>query len=50
MKDVLQPDYDFSGAVEDLQILFKLGNQLAETKEYPAWKPGSEFSRPKPTR
>jgi hypothetical protein len=50
VKDVLQPDYDFSGAVEDLQILFRLGNELAETKEYPAWKPGSEFSRPKPTR
>ena len=50
VKDVLQPDYDFSGAIEDLQILFRLGNELAESKEYPAWKPGSEFSRPKPTR
>ena len=46
--DVLQPEYDFSGAIEDLQLLFRLGLELAETKEYPAWKPGSEFSRPTP--
>ena len=32
MKDVLQPDYDFSGAIEDLQLLFTLGNELAEVK------------------
>jgi len=50
VKDILQPDYDFSGAIEDLQILFKLGNEIAETKEYPTWKPGSEFTRPTPTR
>ena len=50
VKDILQPDYDFSGAIEDLQILFKLGNEIAEAKEYPAWKPGSEFTRPTPTR
>jgi len=50
VKDVLQPDYDFSGAVDDLKILFRLGNELAETKRYPAWKPGSEFSRPAPMR
>ena len=50
VKDVLQPDYDFPGAIEDLQILFRLGNEIAETKEYPTWKPGSEFSRPTPGR
>jgi Zn-dependent M28 family amino/carboxypeptidase len=45
VQDTLRADYDFSGAVEDLQLLFRLGNQLAETKDYPAWKPGSEFHR-----
>ena len=44
--DVLRPDYDFSGAILDCQLLFRLGLELAETKQYPAWKPGSEFSRP----
>jgi len=50
VQDTLRADYDFSGAVEDLQILFRLGNELAETRQYPQWKPGSEFSRPNPTR
>ena len=45
VQDTLRADYDFSGAVEDLQILFRLGNELAEAKTYPAWKPGSEFHR-----
>jgi hypothetical protein len=46
VKDVLQPDYDFSGAIEDLQIHFRPGIELALAKEYPTWKPGSEFARP----
>ena len=50
VQDTLRPDYDFSGGIEDLQLLFRLGLSLAETKEYPAWKPGSEFQRPKPGR
>jgi Zn-dependent M28 family amino/carboxypeptidase len=50
VQDTLRADYDFSGAVEDLQILFRLGNELAETRQYPQWKPGSEFSRPNATR
>jgi Zn-dependent M28 family amino/carboxypeptidase len=50
VQDTLRPDYDFSGAILDLQLLFRLGIELAETREYPAWKPGSEFQRPNPGR
>jgi len=46
VQDTLRADYDFSGALDDLRILFRLGNELAEAREYPAWKPGAEFSRP----
>jgi hypothetical protein len=45
VRDTLQPDYDFSGAIEDLRLLFTLGNEVAETNVYPSWKPGSEFHR-----
>jgi Zn-dependent M28 family amino/carboxypeptidase len=45
VRDTLQPDYDFSGAIEDLRLLFTLGNEVAETDVYPSWKPGSEFHR-----
>jgi len=46
VSDVLRPNYDFSGAIMDLKLLFRLGIELAETSEYPTWKAGSEFSRP----
>jgi Zn-dependent M28 family amino/carboxypeptidase len=45
VRDTLQPDYDFSGAIEDLRLLFTLGNEVAETDVYPSWQPGSEFHR-----
>ena len=43
--DVLKPDYDFSGAMEDLRLLFRLGLEVADGEGYPAWKPSSEFQR-----
>jgi len=47
VQDTLRADYDFSGALDDLRILFRLGNELAETNTYPMWKSGSEFQRPR---
>jgi len=47
VKDVLQPWYDFTGAIDDLRLLFRLGIELADRDRLPAWKPGSEFQRPK---
>ncbi len=41
--DKIKPDWDLSGAVEDLQLLGEVGYRVANAKTYPTWKAGSEF-------
>ena len=41
--DKIKPDWDLSGAVEDLQLLFSVGYRIANADQLPTWKPGSEF-------
>jgi Zn-dependent M28 family amino/carboxypeptidase len=41
--DEVKPDWDLSGAVEDAQMLFIIGHQVAQGDKYPEWKPGTEF-------
>jgi len=41
--DELRPDWDFSGAVEDVQLFFYLGLKVANETALPTWKPGDEF-------
>jgi Zn-dependent M28 family amino/carboxypeptidase len=41
--DELTPEWDFSGAVEDTQLMFYLGLKVANETALPAWKPGDEF-------
>jgi Zn-dependent M28 family amino/carboxypeptidase len=41
--DVVKPDWDLSGAHEDLKVLFAVGYRVAEADKFPAWKPGNEF-------
>lgn len=41
--DEVKPDWDLSGAVEDLQLLMDVGYRVANADRYPEWKPGSEF-------
>lgn len=41
--DELRPDWDLSGAVEDLQLYFTIGLGVANADKYPEWKPGTEF-------
>ncbi len=36
-------DWDLDGAVEDAQLFFHLGVQVANAARMPAWKPGDEF-------
>ena len=43
--DEVKPDWDLSGAVEDMKLLVELGYRVAEGPKYPEWKPGSEFRR-----
>lgn len=41
--DEVRPDWDLSGAVEDVQLLFEVGDQVANGGKFPEWKPGTEF-------
>jgi hypothetical protein len=39
----VKPDWDLSGAVEDMQLLTEVGYHVAQGAKYPEWKPGAEF-------
>jgi Zn-dependent M28 family amino/carboxypeptidase len=41
--DEVKPDWDLSGAVEDVKLLFTVGFKVANTAKYPEWSPGTEF-------
>ena len=41
--DEIKPDWDLAGAVEDLELLLQVGNQLSQGGEWPRWQAGSEF-------
>ncbi len=41
--DVVMPDWDLSGAREDLKVFFAVGYRVAQASRYPEWKPGNEF-------
>ena len=41
--DEVHPDWDLSGAVQDTQLLFEVGYEVANGNKFPEWKPRSEF-------
>jgi Zn-dependent M28 family amino/carboxypeptidase len=41
--DEVRPDWDLSGAVQDVQLLFEVGYEVANGDKFPEWKPGNEF-------
>jgi Zn-dependent M28 family amino/carboxypeptidase len=41
--DEVDPGWDLSGAVQDVQLLFEVGYQVANGDKFPEWKAGSEF-------
>jgi Zn-dependent M28 family amino/carboxypeptidase len=41
--DRIKDDWDLSGAIEDLQVLFQVGLRVAQTDAWPEWKHGTEF-------
>ncbi len=45
--DVIKPDWDLLGAIEDLQILLEVGYRVAQRPERPEWKPDAVW-RPRP--
>ena len=42
-KDVVAPDWDLSGAAEDLKLFLAVGYRIAQADRFPEWKPGNEF-------
>ena len=42
--DEWSAELDFSSAVENLTLLYRLGLDLANSADWPAWKPTSEFA------
>ncbi len=43
VSDEVKPDWDLSGAIEDLTFLYRMGARLADGDDWPAWKENSEF-------
>jgi Zn-dependent M28 family amino/carboxypeptidase len=43
VSDEVDPNWDLSGAVQDVDLLFEVGCQVANGDKFPEWKPGTEF-------
>jgi Zn-dependent M28 family amino/carboxypeptidase len=41
--DQVTPDWDLTGAREDLKVFFAVGYRIAESDKVPEWKAGNEF-------
>jgi Zn-dependent M28 family amino/carboxypeptidase len=41
--DEVNPEWDLSGAAEDLRLLLQVGYEVANGDKFPEWKPGTEF-------
>ncbi|HET9684289.1 MAG TPA: M28 family metallopeptidase [Gemmatimonadaceae bacterium] len=42
-QDEIQPDWDMTGAVQDLKLYLTIGYRVAEAQKFPEWRPGNEF-------
>ncbi len=43
--DAWSPDWDLTGAVQDINVMFDIGNSFAYSDKWPEWKDGSEFKK-----
>ncbi|MDE3054237.1 MAG: M28 family peptidase [Gemmatimonadota bacterium] len=43
VSDEVKPDWDLSGAAEDLRVFFRVGDVVANAAGIPQWNPGTEF-------
>jgi len=43
LTDEVRDDWNLEGAVEDLQLFLRVGCKVANTGQFPVWKPGTEF-------
>ncbi len=48
--DKVKPDWDLSGLVEDTQLLFLAGMDIAQASSLPQWYPKSEFASARPPK
>jgi Zn-dependent M28 family amino/carboxypeptidase len=42
-KDVVTPEWDLTGAAQDLKLLLAVGYRVAQADKFPEWKAGNEF-------
>jgi Zn-dependent M28 family amino/carboxypeptidase len=42
-KDEWSPEWDLSGAIQDLQVFYRVGHALANSNDWPNWAQDSEF-------
>jgi Zn-dependent M28 family amino/carboxypeptidase len=42
--DVWSPEWNLAGAVQDVAAMRTIGSELANSRAWPQWKPGSEFA------
>ena len=42
--DAWSPDWNLRGAAQEAELLYAIGAQLANSREWPAWRSGSEFA------
>jgi Zn-dependent M28 family amino/carboxypeptidase len=43
VSDEIDPNWDLSGAVQDIDLLFEIGYQVANVDKFPEWKSATEF-------
>jgi Zn-dependent M28 family amino/carboxypeptidase len=41
--DAWSPDWDLTGAAQDVDLLYEVGRKIADSDVWPTWNPGSEF-------
>jgi Zn-dependent M28 family amino/carboxypeptidase len=41
--DAWDASWNLDGAVQDIELFYQIGNELARSTRWPDWKPGSEF-------
>ena len=41
--DEWEPNWDYRGMIQDLEVVFQAGETLANSRDWPRWKSGSEF-------
>jgi hypothetical protein len=47
VEDEIQPNWDYTGAVNDMRLLAELGWRVANSREMPAYHSNEQFARPR---